>query len=216
MTKTEIGDHLRDIIESKLLKERLEIIARNYPNLKQEHHIRNAILEIFNECNAPVNPNIKAVAEHRIEGNRVDLCFLNEQKLQDPFKVELKFQFSRDFNRFEKYRPVVESDLEKRRSDAFILVIANWEKGSKANFDKKWKLTPNLNKYICSDNSVEPLWKTNLEQHLNSFDRTTVELIEIKVNEPYCINYNFYLLLKHSQDRWEVINEEEFFKALEE
>jgi glucose-6-phosphate 1-dehydrogenase len=68
MTKTEIGDHIRDIIESHLLHERLKIIARNYPNLKQEIQIRNTILEIFNECNAPVNPHMKAVAEHRING----------------------------------------------------------------------------------------------------------------------------------------------------
>lgn len=214
MTKTEIGDHIRDIIESDLLMERLEIIARNYPNLKQELHIRNAILEIFNECNAPFNPNIKAVAEHRINGNRVDLCFINNENLKEPFKMELKFQFSRDFNRFEHYRSIIERDLEKRESDAFLLIVANWEKGTKAAYDRKWELTPNLNKYICSDTSENPLWRTTLEKQLNSFDRTTVELITIKVDEPYPVNYSFYLLLKHSEEDWMVMSEEEFFKAL--
>lgn len=216
MDKTEIGDHLRDIIESPLLHERLKVIARNYPNLKQELHIRNAILEIFNECNAPVNPYMKAVAEHRVNGNRVDLCFIDQKDLQKPFKVELKFQFSADFNRFEKYRTIIESDLEKRESDAFILIVANWEKQAKANFDQKWKLTPNLNKYICSDDSEEPLWKTNLERHLNSFARTTVELIELETEDPYPVTYSFYLLLKHSESAWEDFPIAELFDALED
>jgi len=214
MNKTEIGDHVRDILESPLLHERLKIIARNYPNLKQELHIRNTILEIFNECNAPVNPHMKAVAEHRINGNRVDLCFINREALQDPFKLELKFQFSRDFNRFEKYRSIIESDLEKRGSDAIILIVANWKKTDKAAFDEKWKLTPNLNKYICNDDSEDPLWKTNVEHHLNSFDRTSVELIELEVEEPYPVTYRFYLLLKHSESQWEELPMSELFKTL--
>lgn len=216
MDKTEIGDHLRDIIESPLLHERLKVIARNYPNLKQELHIRNAILEIFNECNAPVNPHMKAVAEHRVNGNRVDLCILNKNELQEPFKVELKFQFSADFNRFEKYRPIIESDLEKRESDAFILIVANWKKQAKADFDQKWKLTPSLNKYICNDDSKDPLWKTNLERHLNSFDRTTVELFELETEDPYPVTYSFYLLLKHSESAWEEFPISELFDALED
>lgn len=214
MTKTEIDDNLRDIIESPLLHERLKIIARNFPNLKQELHIRNTILEIFNECNEPINPHMKAVAEHRINGNRVDLCFINRKALQDPYKVEMKFQFSRDFNRFEKFRSIIERDLEKRGSEAFILIVANWIKPAKAAFDEQWKLTPRLNKYICSDESEVPLWRTNLEHHLNSFDRTSVELIELEVEEPYPVTYSFYLLLKHSESEWEEHPMSELFKAL--
>ena len=115
MDKTEATDHLRDILESDTFLERLQNIAVNYPNLKQEGLIRNAILEIFNQFNLVKSPQLKAVAEHRINGKKVDLCFVNKECLDSPVQVEFKFQFSKDFNRFLKYRSIIEKDLEKRK-----------------------------------------------------------------------------------------------------
>ena len=58
------------------------------------------------------------------------------------------------------------------------------------------------------------MWKTNVEQYLNSFDRTTVERFEVEVKEPYPVTYSFYLLLKHSESQWEDLPMSELFKAL--
>ena len=218
MDKTEATDHLRDILESDALIQRLEKIAFNYPNLKQEGHIRNAVLEIFNYFNSEENTNKRAVAEHRINGKKVDLCFVNKDSPDYPVQVEFKFQFSKDFNRFSKYRSTIEHDLESRESDAFVLIVADWEKEEKKKFDKEWALKPDLNKYICNrdlSNQGDPEWKKNLCRLVNSFDRTSVELIERQVDEPYQVKYYFYLLIKHSEEDWETVSEAELFNALE-
>lgn len=218
MDKTEATDHLRDILESDTFLERLQAIAINYPNLKQEGLIRNAILEIFNQFNSVKSPHLKAVAEHRINGKKVDLSFVNQEFLDDPVQVEFKFQFSKDFNRFLKYRSTIEKDLEKRESDAFVLVVADWQKKKKKKFDEEWALKPDLNQYICNkDLEIEgdPEWKENLCKLVNSFEYTTAELIEREVDEPYPIKYYFYLLIKHSEEDWKTGSGEEFFKALE-
>jgi len=215
MDKTLATDHLRDILESDALFQRLEKIAINYPNLKQEGHIRDAVLEIFNHFNSGKEPALRAVAEHRIDGKKVDLCFVNEKTPTDPVQVEFKFQFSKDFNRFTKYRSTIEHDLEKRESDAFVLIVADWDKEQKQEFDNNWSLKPNLNKYICTEGGENPRWKENLCQLVNSFERTTAELIERQVDEPYPVKYFFYLLIKHSREEWETVSEEELFNALD-
>lgn len=218
MDKTQATDHLRDILESDALMQRLEQIAFNYPNLKQEGHIRNAVLEIFNHFNAGRIPAIRAVAEQRIDKKKVDLCFVNEKIPDDPVQIEFKFQFSKDFNRFSKYRSTIEHDLEKRNSDAFVLIVADWDKKEKAEFDRKWNLKPNLNKYICNRDincEGDPEWKDNLCKLVNSFELTSAEIIERVVDEPYTIKYYFYLLIKHSAEDWETVGEEELFNALE-
>ena len=38
--------------------------------------------------------DVRAVAEHRIVGKKVDLCFVNDKMPKDPVQVEFKFQFS--------------------------------------------------------------------------------------------------------------------------
>ncbi|MEG9329065.1 hypothetical protein V6B16_14055 [Salinimicrobium catena] len=215
MTKAEIGDHLLHIIESPLLQERLELISRNYPNQKQELHIRNAILEIFNECNAPVNQDLKAVAESRINGNKVDLCLINRNELENPFKVEFKFQFSKDFNRFKKYRSIIEKDYELRESDAFVLIIAHWDKELKADFDNEWKITPDLNQYICHKNPEQAEWKSNIEEHLKSFQPATLDLREKQVKEPYPITYSFYIISRKKAEDLELVDSNEIYNALE-
>ncbi len=215
MTKTEIGDHLLSIIESPLLQERLELISRNYPNQKQELHIRNSILEIFNECNSPVNSHMKAVAESRINGNKVDLCIVNRKELDNPFKVEFKFQFSKDFNRFKKYSSIIQKDFEARESDAFVLIVAHWNIGLKAEFDKEWKITPNLNQYICSEDQEQPEWQNNIRELLKSFQPSHLEIIEKQVEEPYPVNYTFYLLLRKKAEDMEEVSFSELDKALE-
>ena len=218
MDKTEATDHLRDILESDALMQRLEKIAFNYPNLKQEGQIRDAVLEIYNHFNSGENSITRAVAEHRIDGKKVDLCFVNKETPDDPVQVEFKFQFSKDFNRFSKYRTIIERDLEKRESDAFVLIVADWDKKEKKKFDEKWALKPNLNQYICNRDlelAGDPEWKDNLCKLVNSFELTSAELIERQVDKPYPVKYYFYLLIKHSEEDWETVSEKEFFNALE-
>ena len=216
MTKTEIEGHLLSIIESHLLQNRLELINRNYPNQKQEFHIRNAILEIFNECNAPVNPHMKAVAESRINGKKIDLCITNRHKPENPFKIEFKFQFSRDFNSFKKYRSIIESDYEHRQSDAFILIVAHWDKKLKAEFDNKWNITPNLNQYICHLDPEEANWYKNIKQHLESFQPSKLKVRKWQVKEPYPVYYSFYLLIRKNAEDLEEISLDQLYGVLEE
>lgn len=215
MTNTEIGDHLLSIIESPLLQERLEVICRNYPNQKQELHIRNSILEIFNECNSPVNSHMKAVAESRINGKKVDLCIVNRNELDNPFKIEFKFQFSKDFNRFKKFNSIIQNDFETRESDAFVLIVAHWNKELKAQFDSEWKITPNLNQYICPLNQEQSEWQKNIRELLKMFQPSHLDIVEKKIQDPYPVKYTFYLLLRKKSEDMEEVPFSELYKALE-
>src|SRR5690606_27920849 len=113
--------------------------------LKQENFIRNIVLEELNSFFLKNSYNLKAFAEHpRINGSRVDLSIIDRQDKENPFKIEFKFQFTKDSNHLKDYHRVIKKDFEDRKSDLFILAIANWDIQSKKDFDKEWEIKTNL------------------------------------------------------------------------
>lgn len=137
MNKVNFSNLIAQIINSNPFKERLSSICTNYSNLKQENLIRNFILEELNK--GFVNTNFKAFAEHpRLNTTRADLGIVDCYKPKDPFKVEFKYQFCKDNFDLSDYGFVIRRDFEERKSDLFILTIANWDIEEKQKFDKKW------------------------------------------------------------------------------
>lgn|SRR5690554_1894846 len=178
------------IINSNHFKNKLSKVSDNFSNLKQENHIRNIILEELNQIFD--NNTVKAFAEHpRINGSRVDLSIIEQKDIKNPFKVEFKYQFTKDSKEMVNYHRTINKDFELRQSNLFILTIANWNIDKKKEFDEKWGITSNLSRYISKHNN----WKTNILESFKRFEKTElIEFEKIKFNKPYEIEYNFYIL----------------------
>lgn len=190
---------IHDIINSEDLKKRLEIINENYNNLKQENLIRNYILETLNDYfdNEGLQ-HLKAFAEHpRINLSRVDLSIVDSNSIVDgdnkenSYKIEFKYQFSGDNKNMTKYKHVIKKDFEDRKSSLFILIIAQWDKPSKKDFDEKWGISSKLNRYISKNNDC----KQNIKNTFQTFPNSVlIEYEEIKIEKPFNMEYHFYVL----------------------
>ena len=186
-----------------------------YFNLKQEFHIRNLFLEVFND-GYNNESNLKAISEYpRINNKRVDLSIYNKE-LNKSFCIEFKFQFSGDYKMFKKYEDVVYNDFIKRDTSLFILIVAHWarlekskEKGEKEIYDENWGVKLGLTKYIAKGNKIE--WKKNInnlfgEERIEEYNKTEKAITTqnssklnkkcIKITEPYTTEYHFYFLQK--------------------
>ena len=191
--KSKINKKITEVIESPSFRKKLQWINRNYPNLKQEIPIRNAVLEEINKDYFSGNFGYRAFAEFQHPENslkRVDLTLVDGSCAENKFYVEFKFQFSNDDIRFKKYRPVIENNFEVHNSDLFILIVSHWDKEVKKEFDTDWDVTPDLNKYI----SKTDCWKSNIPAHLESFNSANWDMISLKTEDPYPVDYQFYFL----------------------
>lgn len=183
-----------DIINSTEFKDKMIIVNSNYSNLKQENFIRNLILEELNTFFLKNSYDIRAFAEHpRINGSRVDLSIIDVRNKKNPFKIEFKFQYSKDSNHMKDYHRVIKKDFEDRQSDLFILTIANWNIDSKKVFDKKWNISTNLSRYISKNDD----WKQNILKSFNEFkDTKLIDFEKIEIDTHYKTEYYFYILEK--------------------
>lgn len=181
-----------EILSSENFKNKLSLINNSYSNLKQEGLIRNSILEELNSYFLSKSKNIRAFAEHPRENNtRVDLSIVNLENIKNPFKVEFKFQFSKDNKNLKNYWKVIQKDYEIRNSNLFILIVAHWNKQEKKEFDKKWGISSNLSRYLSSNDD----WKTNIIESFNLFKGTEfVEFEKIEIEKPYKTDYHIYIL----------------------
>ncbi len=188
-------NHIVNIVESNCFKKRLEIININYSNVKQENLIRNVFLELLNKQFEEETLNLKAFIEHpRNKLAKVDLSIIDESPLKKPYLIEFKFQYTNDFQSFLNYKVWIEKDFQREindsKTDLFILIIACWDKERKKAFDDKWRITSNLNRYLCSEN----IWKENVLIHFKDYIDT--ELIDhaIYIDQPFQTTYNFFIL----------------------
>lgn len=212
----DIPNQIYSLITSDDLKMRLEKINANYSNLKQEGLIRNAILELYNEKYA--DEQYRAFAEHpRVEknngedkrksNNRVDLSITNLKSLNDKeepktYNIELKYHFPKHRKNFSDYKRSIVSEFKDRKSDMFILIVADWNPKEKKEFDNKWNIKTNLSKYLSNDNN----WEQNLQDcfnkaicELTDYKSDLMEIVKIQVKEPYLTKYHFYILKKSNR-----------------
>lgn len=195
-----------DIVKSDAFRNRLISINTNYPNLKQEAFIRNAILEMLNEhFHLTNNPSLKAFAEHPRKHGRVDLSIIDKDNLENPFLVEFKFQFPYDIIHF-NYSNTIKRDFQARKfspdkqTDLFILFIASWEKDPKIAFDNIWGIDSDLSRYQVSGKQNKDDWneriikdfKTETEGTLIEWNKAPYYVIEI--DSPYKMDYQIYIL----------------------
>jgi hypothetical protein len=188
------------VLKSTTFKFCLNSINRNYSNLKQENQIRNALLEILNGDEYLENSH-KAFAEHpREKGNRVDLSIIDENEFGNAYTVEFKFQFAKDYDQFLGFKSCIVRDFErvirKKQADLFILIVCEWNKAEKREFDRKWGIDSDLSRYLCDGEE----WKNNIKNLFSEYINCNTDEFAIEVDEPYKTKYSFFIISRNKSE----------------
>ena len=191
---------LLSIIESDEFRVQLSELNDNFFNLKQEIHIRNLLVELFNQKHKEEGE--KAIAEHprlekekttekeRTSYTRVDLSLVDEKNPKTPFKIELKYHFPKDKGGFSEYQESIQKHFIDRGSNGFILIVCDSDKDLREKFEEKWNIDTIFPKLSKEDN----IWKENLEEKFKNTADSQAYFFEITVEKPFETTYHFFIL----------------------
>ena len=197
---TKLFEKLLEIIRSDEFRVQLAELNNNFFNLKQEIHIRNLLLVLFNRYHS--QEGIRAIAEHprsekektteeeRTSYTRVDLSLVDEKVPKAPFKIELKYHFPKDKGGFSEYQESIQKHFEKRKSNVFILIVCDSDKGLRKKFEEKWDIDTIFPKLSKEDN----IWKEKLEEKFKNTADSQAYFFEITVDKPFKTTYHFFIL----------------------
>ena len=193
-------EKLLEIIRSDEFRVQLAELNDNFFNLKQELHIRDLLLVLFNKYHS--QEEIRAIAEHprlekektteeeRTSYTRVDLSLVDEKVPKAPFKIELKYHFPKDKGGFSEYQESIQKHFENRRSNGFILIVCDSDKDLRKKFEEKWDIETIFPKLSKEDN----IWKENLEEKFKNTADSQAYFFEITVDKPFKTTYHFFIL----------------------
>ena len=199
-TKEEMFDSLISIIKSKRFKRKLAKLNDNFFNLKQELHIRDLLLALFNKYHS--QKGVRAIAEHprlekekttreeRTSYTRVDLSLVDENFPKNPFKIEFKYHFPKDKGGFSEYQESIQKHFENRNSNGFILIVCDSDKDLRKKFEEKWDVDTIFPKLSKKDN----IWKENLKDKFKNTADSQAYFFEITVENPFETTYHFFIL----------------------
>ena len=199
-TKEEMFDSLISIIKSKRFKRKLAKLNDNFFNLKQELHIRDLLLALFNKYHS--QKGVRAIAEHprlekekttreeRTSYTRVDLSLVDENFPKNPFKIEFKYHFPKDKGGFSEYQESIQKHFENRNSNGFILIVCDSDKDLRKKFEEKWDVDTIFPKLSKKDN----IWKENLKDKFKNTADSQAYFFEITVEKPFETTYHFFIL----------------------
>ena len=191
---------LLSIIESDEFRVQLSELNDNFFNLKQEIHIRNLLVELFNQKHKEEGE--RAIAEHprlekekttekeRTSYTRVDLSLVDEKNPKTPFKIELKYHFPKDKGGFSEYQESIQKHFFDRGSNGFILIVCDSDKDLREKFEEKWNIDTIFPKLSKQDN----IWKENLEEKFKNTADSQAYFFEITVEKPFETTYHFFIL----------------------
>ena len=190
-------NQLLSIIESDEFRVQLTELNNNFFNLKQELHIRDLLLALFNKYHS--QKGVRAIAEHPrektikeecISYTRVDLSLVDENFPKNPFKIELKYHFPKDKGGFSEYQESIQKHFENRNSNGFILIVCDSDKDLRKKFEEKWDVDTIFPKLSKKDN----IWKENLEEKFKNTADSQAYFFEITVEKPFETTYHFFIL----------------------
>ena len=191
---------LLEIIHSNEFRVQLAELNDNFFNLKQELHIRDLLLVLFNKYHS--QEEIRAIAEHprlekektteeeRTSYTRVDLSLVDEKVPKAPFKIELKYHFPKDKGGFSEYQESIQKHFKNRESNGFILIVCDSDKDLRKKFEEKWDIETIFPKLSKEDN----IWKENLEEKFKNTADSQAYFSEITVEKPFKTTYHFFIL----------------------
>ena len=193
-------NQLLSIIESDEFKYKLNELNDNFFNLKQEIHIRNLLVELFNQKHKEQGE--RAIAEHprlekekttekeRTSYTRVDLSLVDEKNPKAPFKIELKYHFPKDKGGFSEYQESIQKHFFGRKSNGFILIVCDSDKNLREKFEEKWNIDTIFPKLSKEDN----IWKENLKNKFEETPDSKSYYYEITIEKPFETTYHFFIL----------------------
>ena len=200
-------DKLLEIIRSDEFRVQLAELNDNFFNLKQELHIRDLLLVLFNKYHG--QEGIRAIAEHprlekektteeeRTSYTRVDLSLVDEKNPKAPFKIELKYHFPKDKGGFSEYQESIQKHFENRGSNGFILIVCDSDKDLRKKFEEKWDIETIFPKLSKEDN----IWKENLEEKFKNTADSQAYFFKITVDKPFKTTYHFFILERKKEEK---------------
>jgi len=200
-------EKLLEIIRSDEFRVQLAELNDNFFNLKQELHIRDLLLVLFNKYHS--QEEIRAIAEHprlekektteeeRTSYTRVDLSLVDEKVPKAPFKIELKYHFPKDKGGFSEYQESIQKHFKNRKSNGFILIVCDSDKDLRKKFEEKWDIETIFPKLSKEDN----IWKENLEEKFKNTADSQAYFFEITVDKPFETTYHFFILERKKEEK---------------
>ena len=179
-------DKLLEIIRSDEFRVQLAELNDNFFNLKQELHIRDLLLVLFNKYHS--QEGFRAIAEYRVKNIRIDLALVKRSPKEE-ILIEFKYHFPKD-PQIEKKQSLKKYFEERKECDYLISIVCNGNKEKREQFEEKW-----LNKEtIFADRySGDSQWKEKLVEELKPLG-CSFESIEIEVDKPFKTTYHFFIL----------------------
>lgn len=184
-------EKLLQIICSDEFRVQLAELNDNFFNLKQELHIRDLLVELFNQkCKEE-----RAIAEYRVPNKkapnkniRIDLALVKNSPKEE-ILIEFKYHFPKD-PQIEKEQSLKKYFEEREECHYLISIVCNGNKEKREQFEEKW-----LNKEtIFADRySGDTQWKEKLVEELKPLGHS-FDSIEIKVDKPFETTYLFFIL----------------------
>jgi hypothetical protein len=190
---TKMFEKLLEIIRSDEFRVRLVELNNNFFNLKQELHIRDLLLVLFNKYHS--QEGFRAIAEYRVRNEkvphkkiRIDLALVNKSS-KEKILIEFKYHFPKD-PQIEKKQSLKRYFEEREKCHYLISIVCNGNKEKREQFEKEWldKKTDFAGRY-----SETTQWKDKLEGELKPLGRS-FESIEIEVDKPFETTYHFFIL----------------------
>ena len=183
-------EQLLSIIESEEFKYKLNELNDNFFNLKQEIHIRNLLVELFNQKHKEQGK--RAIAEYpRIAKTRVDLSLINKNNTETPFKIEFKYHFPKDKGGFSEYQESIQKHFKNRKSNGFILIVCDSNANKRKEFEKIWLSKKTKFSKLSSEDNI---WKENLQEKFKNTADSQAYFFEITVENPFKTTYHFFIL----------------------
>ncbi|MDM1501916.1 hypothetical protein HX071_06840 [Myroides marinus] len=149
---------IQEILESNDFRDRLEKVNDNFPNLKQEHLIRDVILTMYNQ---KYSLDYRAFSEHprkwklssgEEKKGRVDLALYKYKDIENLYKIEIKFFFTKDIKNGRKSS--IEKNYVKKECDLLIIIVQEFlDVKAKEEYDKRWDIDTDLLQYQIKDDS---------------------------------------------------------------
>ena len=187
-------EQLLSIIKSDEFKNKLNELNDNFFNLKQEIHIRNLLVKLFNQKYKEQGE--RAIAEYRVPNKkapnkniRIDLALVNNN---EKALIELKYLFPND--------PQIEKESlknyfsEREECNYLIAIICNGNKHIREAYEHYWGIETIFSGRYSEDSQ----WKELLEKQFESLksENKSLKPIEfiITVEKPFKTTYHFFIL----------------------
>ena len=186
-------EQLLSIIKSKRFKRKLTKLNNNFFNLKQEIHIRNLLVELFNQKHKEQGE--RAIAEYRVDPNkniRIDLALVNKDNKENPLKIEFKYHFPKD-RQIKSTNSLSKYFKERTECDYLISIICNDNEKTREQFENEWLIKNTIFANRYSEGSE---WREKIEDEFKSLESESKYLdpIEITVENPFETTYHFFIL----------------------